>query len=64
MQDHPNSWWLVPVIGGGANCDPQNPTKVVNWAKIYPTEVSTKAKDKYIKANIVCSPTYINEFIK
>jgi hypothetical protein len=63
MKDHPNGWWLLPVIGGGANCDPQNPTKIVNWAKIYPTEVVKDGKDKFIKANIACSPTYINEFI-
>lgn len=60
MTEHPKSWWLVPVISGGANCDPTNPTKVVNWAKIYPTEVNTTGNPKYIKANIVCDPTLID----
>jgi Flp pilus assembly protein TadG len=57
LTDHPNSWWLVPVIGGGGNCDPRNPTKIVNWAKIYPTEVKKTGNPKYIKAHVICDPT-------
>ena len=26
--DYPNRWWIIPVIGGGGNCDPTNPTTV------------------------------------
>ena len=63
ITNHPNSWWLVPVIGGGANCDPTNPTKVVNWAKIYPTKIDTTGNPKYIQANIVCDPTLADSVI-
>jgi hypothetical protein len=63
MKDHPNRWWLVPVIGGGGNCDPSNPTKVTNWAKIYPTAVSKTGNPKFITAKVVCDPKYANEFI-
>jgi Flp pilus assembly protein TadG len=47
-------WWLIPVIGGGANCDPNNPTKVVKWAKIYPTGIVRTGNPKYLTANVVC----------
>jgi Flp pilus assembly protein TadG len=63
MTDHPNRWWLVPVIGGGGNCDPSNPTKVTNWAKIYPTAVSKTGDPKTITAKVACDPKYGNEFI-
>ena len=63
MKDHPNRWWLVPVIGGGGNCDPSNPTKVTNWAKIYPTAVSKTGNPKSITAKVACDPKYGNEFI-
>lgn len=59
--DYPNRWWLVPVIGGGGNCDPNNPTKIVNWAKIKPKGFETTGDPKYIKADIVCGPNLINE---
>jgi Flp pilus assembly protein TadG len=59
--DYPNKWWLVPVIGGGGNCDPKNPTKIVNWAKIRPTDFVTTGDPKYIKADVVCGPYLINE---
>jgi len=63
MKDHPDRWWLVPVIGGGANCDPSNPTKVTNWAKIYPTAVSKTGNPKTITAKVACDPKYGTEFI-
>ena len=52
--DYPNRWWLIPVIGGGGNCDPQNPTAVTKWAKIYPTDIVRTGFPKYITANVVC----------
>lgn len=61
MVDYPNRWWLVPVIGGGGNCDPSNPTVVTNWAKIYPKQVVTKGNPKYIRADVVCGPELIND---
>jgi Flp pilus assembly protein TadG len=59
--EHPNRWWLVPVIGGGGNCDPQNPTKITSWAKIYPTAYETKGNPKYIEAKVICGPNLIHE---
>ena len=62
-KDHTNSWWLVPVIGGGHNCDPTNPTPVTNWAKIYPTDVSSKGNPKTITAKVVCNPAFARQVI-
>jgi Flp pilus assembly protein TadG len=59
MTDHPNRWWLVPVIAGGGNCNPQNPTQITNWAKIYPKEVVKTGDPKYIRADVVCGPQLI-----
>ena len=59
--DHPNRWWVVPVIGGAKNCDTKNPTKVTNWAKIFPKEVVRTGNPKYIKADVVCGPDVIAE---
>src|SRR6266545_6889356 len=59
--DYPNRWWLVPVIGGGGNCDPTNPTNIVNWAKIRPTNFQTTADPKYIVADVECGLNLINE---
>lgn len=55
-QNQKGDWWLVPVIGGGGNCDPNNPSKVTNWAKIRPSQVKDTSKDKYILADIDCNP--------
>jgi Flp pilus assembly protein TadG len=63
-KDHPNRWWLVPVIAGGGNCDPSNPTKVTNWAKSYPTGFSAHGNPKTITAKVACDPTYGTEFIE
>ena len=64
MTDHQNAWWLVPVITGGGNCDPTNPTKIVNWAKIYPKAVVTTGNPKYITADIVCDPDLPKDELK
>ena len=53
----PNTWWIVPVIGGGGNCDPTNPTKITDWAKIRPKSVDKTGNPKYIVADVVCNQT-------
>jgi len=58
---NPNRWWVVPVLSGGGNCDPDNPTGVVNFAKIYPTDVVTTGNPKYIQAKVECGPGLIND---
>lgn len=58
---HPGQWWIVPVIGGGGNCDPQNPTAITNWAKIRPTFIDKTGNPKYIKADVICDPTLPQE---
>ena len=57
----PNHWWVVPVIGGGGNCDPKNPTKIVNWAKIRPTDFQTTKDPKYITADVICGKKLLEE---
>ena len=57
----PNSWWVIPVIQGGANCDPTNPTKVVTWAKIRPTAVVKNGNPKYITADVACGNNILQE---
>jgi Flp pilus assembly protein TadG len=61
MTDHPNQWWLVPVINGGGNCAAEDPTAIVNWAKIYPKEIVKTGNPKYIKADVMCGPNLIHE---
>ena len=61
LTDNPNRWWIVPVIGGTKNCDAKNPTKIVNWAKIYPKAVVKTGNPKYILADVVCGPTIAEE---
>ena len=58
---NPNRWWVVPVLGGGGNCDPDNPTGITNFAKIYPTKVVTTGNPKYIDAKVICGPELIND---
>ena len=58
---NPNRWWVVPVLSGGGNCDPDNPTGIVNFAKIYPTDFETKGNPKYIRAKVVCGPELITD---
>lgn len=55
----PNRWWVIPVIGGGGNCDPSNPTRITSWAKIRPTQIDKTGNPKYIKADVVCGPDLI-----
>jgi Flp pilus assembly protein TadG len=59
--EHKDRWWLVPVIGGGGNCDPNNPTGITSWAKIYPTAYETTKNPKYIEAKVICGPNLITE---
>jgi Putative Flp pilus-assembly TadE/G-like len=59
--EYPERWWLIPVIGGGGNCDPTNPSNITNWAKIKPKGFVTKGDPKFIKADVVCGPNLINE---
>ena len=59
--EHPNRWWIIPVIGGAKNCDVKNPTKIVNWAKIYPKEIVRTGNPKYIRADVVCGRELIGE---
>jgi hypothetical protein len=54
-------WWVIPVLSGGGNCDPDNPTKVVNFAKIHPTAFVTTGNPKYIQAKVECGPELIND---
>ena len=56
MTNNPNRWWIVPVLGGGGNCDPTNPTKITNWAKVYPKQIVKTGNPKYITADIYCDP--------
>jgi Flp pilus assembly protein TadG len=53
----PNTWWIVPVIGGGGNCDPDNPTGITDWAKIRPKSIDKTGNPKYILADVVCNQT-------
>ena len=58
---NPNRWWVIPVLGGGGNCDPDNPTGIVNFAKIWPTAFVTTGNPKYIQAKVECGPDLIND---
>lgn len=58
---NPDRWWLVPVIGGGGNCDAKNPTAITTWAKIKPSDVVKTGNPKYIKADVVCGPNIPRE---
>ena len=58
---NPDRWWVIPVLGGGGNCDPDNPTGIVNFAKIWPTAFETKGNPKYIQAKVICGAKLIEE---
>ena len=58
---HPNRWWVVPVLSGGGNCDPDNPTGIVNFAKIWPISIVTTGNPKYIEAKVECGPELIHD---
>jgi hypothetical protein len=47
-------WWLIPVLSGGGNCSPTNPTGVVDFAKIKVTAIDKTGNPKYIQADIQC----------
>jgi len=58
----PNSnWWIIPVIGGGGNCDPTNPSPIITWAKIKPTTIVKTGNPKYITAEVGCGDKIIEE---
>jgi len=57
LTDHPGQWWIVPVIAGGGNCDPSNPTKITDFAKIRPTQIVKGGNPKYILADVQCGQT-------
>jgi Flp pilus assembly protein TadG len=59
--EHPDRWWLVPVLEGTGNCAATNPTKIVNWAKIYPKKVVSTGNPKYILADVECGPNIPQE---
>jgi hypothetical protein len=59
--NHSNRWWVVPVIGGGGNCAPQNPTAITTWGKIKVTEIVKTGNPKYIKADVMCGDSLIND---
>ncbi len=47
--------WIIPVIGGGGNCDPTNPTNIVDFAKICPTSIYKNGAHSYIQADVTCN---------
>jgi Flp pilus assembly protein TadG len=47
-------WWIIPVLSGGGNCSPTNPTAVKDFAKIRVTKVDKTGNPKYIQADIQC----------
>jgi Flp pilus assembly protein TadG len=47
--------WIVPVITGGGNCDPNNPTGITDFAKICPTTIFKNGAHSYIRANVTCN---------
>ena len=47
-------WFIIPVLSGGGNCAPDNPTGVVDFAKIRVTAVDKTGNPKYILADIQC----------
>ena len=51
---YPGREWLLPVIGGGTNCNEKNPTPIVDWAKIKVTEVKKNGAHSYIEASVTC----------
>jgi hypothetical protein len=51
-KDNVNKWFIIPVLSGGGNCAPDNPTGVVDFAKI-----RVSAIDKTGTLNIF-KPTY------
>lgn len=56
----PNTWWVIPVIQAGHNCDPTNPTPVVTWAKIRPTAIVKTGSPKYITADVACGDDVVD----
>lgn len=61
FEEHKDRWWIVPVIEGTGNCAAKDPTKIVNWAKIFPKKIVNSGNPKYIQADIVCGPHLIDD---
>lgn len=57
----PDRWWIVPVLGGGGNCDPTNPTPITNFAKIKVKDIVKTGNPKYITADIYCDPKLLED---
>jgi Flp pilus assembly protein TadG len=49
-----NQWFIIPVLSGGGNCSPDNPTGVVDFAKIRVSAIDKTGNPKYILADIQC----------
>jgi Flp pilus assembly protein TadG len=47
-------WWIIPVLSGGGNCSPTNPTAVKDFAKIKVTAIDKTGNPKFIMADIQC----------
>jgi len=52
--DNNGKWFIIPVLSGGGNCSPTNPTAVVDFAKIKVTAIDKTGNPKYIKADLQC----------
>jgi Flp pilus assembly protein TadG len=47
-------WFIIPVLSGGGNCAPDNPTGIVDFAKIKVSAIDKTGNPKYITADIQC----------
>jgi Flp pilus assembly protein TadG len=47
-------WFIIPVLSGGGNCAPDNPTGIVDFAKIKVSAIDKTGNPKYIVADIQC----------
>lgn len=56
-----SEWWVIPVIGGGGNCDPTNPSPIITWAKIRPILIDKSGNPKFIRAEVGCGDQVIED---
>ena len=49
-----SKWFIIPVLSGGGNCAPDNPTGIVDFAKIRVSAIDKTGNPKYILADIQC----------
>jgi Flp pilus assembly protein TadG len=47
-------WFIIPVLSGGGNCAPDNPTGIVDFAKIRVSAIDKTGNPKYMLADIQC----------